>query len=114
MGGYSAFYAAQTLGKEKVKCCLMMDPDWCAIEDEELEDKEDNALSSEVPMCIINSLSDLNDETYVNHKERLSKVWTEAKCEYNESYIMPGIGHVDFTDTALIDPFWTCMLNGDR
>lgn len=27
---------------------------------------------------------------------------------------MPGVAHVDFTDSPVIDPFWSFMLNGDN
>lgn len=66
------------------------------------------------PVCVINSLSDLADETYVDHKDRLKATWNKIDSEYKESYVLPAIGHVDFTDNAIIDPFWTMMLNGDQ
>ena len=112
MGAYTAYQVCQHLGKDKVKACLMMDPDWCAVEDDQLEG--DTLKMEGTPVCVINSLSDLSDETYIDHKDRLKATWNKIDTEHKESYVIPGVGHVDFTDNAIIDPLWTMMLNGDQ
>ena len=71
MGGHSAFMAAQEV---KVKCVLLLDPDWCAIEDASLAD-----ISTEVsnfPLCILHGKSDLNNPMYKGLKDRLKAIFS--------------------------------------
>lgn len=40
-------------------------------------------------------------------------MWDSNTSRFKQSFVIPGIGHVDFMDNALTDPFWTSMINGD-
>ena len=111
MGGHTAFMTAQALKEEKVKATLLLDPDWCAISDENVADITKEV--SNFPLCVLHGMPDLNNPMYINLKPRLEAVITRNTNPIKENLLLPEIGHWDYTDSALTDPFYVAMLNQD-